>query len=116
MSVPPVPHHAVMTDHDAGFDAAAYRATIRKLRAMSPEHLLTAHYPAMRGGEALDFLDRSLGFTDRVHEATLEALEDGVADLWELTQRVDALLGPYPAFMIELGAGVRSHAGLLGPA
>ena len=27
MSVPPVPHHAAMTDHDAGFDAAAYRAT-----------------------------------------------------------------------------------------
>ena len=25
--MPPVPHHAVMTDHDAGFDAAAYRAT-----------------------------------------------------------------------------------------
>ena len=25
--MPPVPHHAAMTDHDAGFDAAAYRAT-----------------------------------------------------------------------------------------
>ena len=25
--MPPVPHHAAMTDHHAGFDAAAYRAT-----------------------------------------------------------------------------------------
>ncbi len=83
---------------------------------MGPGHLLTAHYPVMRGQEALDFLDRSSEFTDRVHRATLEGLGDGVADLWELTQRVDGRLGPYPAFMIELGAGVRSHAGLLGPA
>ena len=97
------------------FDAEAYRATIRKLRAMSPGYLLTAHYPVMRGVEALDFLDRSLGFTDEVHRATLEGLGEGVTDLWELTERADGRLGPYPAFTIELGAGVRSHAGLLGP-
>ena len=97
------------------FDAEAYRATIRKLRAMNPGYLLTAHYPVMRGGEALDFLDRSLGFTDEVHRATLESLGEGVTDLWELTERVDGRLGPYPAFTIELGAGVRSQAGLLGP-
>jgi glyoxylase-like metal-dependent hydrolase (beta-lactamase superfamily II) len=98
------------------FDAAAYRGTIRALLALRPGYLLTGHYPIMRGEEALDFLDRSLGFTDRVHNATREGLRDGVADLWELTQRVDARLGPYPAFMIELGAGVRTHMGLLGPA
>ena len=98
------------------FDAASYRATIRRLRAMRPGYLLTAHYPVMRGEEAVAFLDRSLGFTDRVHRATLEGLGDGVADLWGLTKRVDERLGPYPAFMIELGAGVRAHAGLLGPA
>ncbi len=97
------------------FDAASYRSTIRKLRSMRPGYLLTAHYPVMRGREALDFLDRSLEFTDRVDRATREGLGDGVTALWELTQRVDGRLGPYPAFMIELGAGVRSHMGLLGP-
>jgi glyoxylase-like metal-dependent hydrolase (beta-lactamase superfamily II) len=98
------------------FDAASYRSTIRKLRSMRPGQLLTAHYPVMREREALDFLDRSLDFTDGVDRATREGLEDGVTALWELTQRVDGRLGPYPAFMIELGAGVRSHMGLLGPA
>ena len=97
------------------FDAAAYRSTIRRLHSMRPGYLLTAHYPVMRGREALDFLDRSLEFTDLVHRATRDGLEDGVTDLWELTQRVDERLGPYPAFMIELGAGVRAHLGILGP-
>ncbi len=98
------------------FDAAAYRSTIRRLRSLRPGYLLSAHYPVMRDREALDFLDRSLGFTDRVDRATREGLEAGVADLWELTRYVDGGLGPYPAFMIELGAGVRAHMGLLGPA
>jgi glyoxylase-like metal-dependent hydrolase (beta-lactamase superfamily II) len=97
------------------FDAASYRHTIRKLRSMRPGYLLTAHYPVMRGREALDFLDRSLEFTDRVNRATWESLQGGLTDLWELTRRVDVRLGPYPAFMIELGAGVRAHMGVLGP-
>ncbi len=83
---------------------------------MRPGHLLTAHYPVMRGREALNFLDRSLEFTDRVERATLEGMRDGVTGLWELTGYVDGRLGPYPAFMIELGAGVRAHMGALGPA
>ncbi len=53
---------------------------------------------------------------DRVHQATREGIEAGVKDLWELTQRVDAQLGPYPTSMVELGAGVRAHMGVLGPA
>jgi hypothetical protein len=32
-----------------------------------------------------------------------------------IISHADAELGPYPAFMIELGAGVRTHLGLLGP-
>jgi glyoxylase-like metal-dependent hydrolase (beta-lactamase superfamily II) len=96
------------------FDAASYRSTIRRLRSMRPGYLLTAHYPVMRGRAATDFLHRSLDLTDRVDRATREGLADGVTALWELTQRVDGRLGPYPAFMIELGAGVRSHMGLLG--
>jgi glyoxylase-like metal-dependent hydrolase (beta-lactamase superfamily II) len=97
------------------FDATAYQNTIRKLHSMHPGHLLTAHYQPMRGKEALDFLDRSLDFTMQVHRVVGEGLENGMTDLWKLTKHADAELGPYPAFMVELGAGVRTHLGLLGP-
>jgi glyoxylase-like metal-dependent hydrolase (beta-lactamase superfamily II) len=97
------------------FDAVAYRGTISTLYSMRPEYLLTAHYPVMRGEEALAFLERSLDFTGRVHRVVGEGLENGTTDLWELTRHADAELGPYPASMVELGAGVRAHMGLLGP-
>ena len=95
------------------FDAAQYRGTIRRLLALRPEHLLTAHYPPMQGHEALDFLERSLDFTERVHRVVSEGLQQGTTDLWELTKRADAQLGPYPESMIELGAGVRAHMAML---
>jgi glyoxylase-like metal-dependent hydrolase (beta-lactamase superfamily II) len=97
------------------FDATGYQNTIRTLRSMRPGHLLTAHYPVMQGDEALDFLDRSLDFTMQVHRVAGEGLRNGTTDLWGLTKYADAELGPYPEFMIELGAGVRAHMGLLGP-
>ena len=95
------------------FDAVRYQNTIRKLQALRPEHLLTAHYPPMQGQMALDFLDLSLEFTERVHEVVREGLEEGTSDLWELTKRADARLGPYPEFMHELAAGVRAHMAVL---
>jgi len=95
------------------FDAPAYQATIRKLQALRPEHLLTAHYPPMRGEEALDFLDRSLQFTHQVHGVVREGLGEGITDLRELTGRVDERLGPYPEFAHELAAGVRAHMAVL---
>jgi hypothetical protein len=82
---------------------------------MRPGHLLTAHYQPMQDEGALDFLDRSLDFTMRVQRVVGEGLENGTIDLWELTKHADAELGPYPASMVELGAGVRTHLGLLGP-
>lgn len=91
------------------FDAKLYRKTLRTLRLMRPEHLLTAHYPPMRGREALDFLDRSLAFTDRVEAVVREGLEKGVTNLRELTELADARLGPYPEMPAEIGAGVRAH-------
>jgi glyoxylase-like metal-dependent hydrolase (beta-lactamase superfamily II) len=94
------------------FDATGYRSTIRRLLALRPEHLLTAHYPPMRGEEALDFLDRSLNFTQQVHRVVREGLSRGTTDLWELTKGADAKLGPYPESMTELGAGVRAHMAL----
>jgi glyoxylase-like metal-dependent hydrolase (beta-lactamase superfamily II) len=98
------------------FDAAAYRSTLRKLHSLRPGYLLTAHYPVMRVQEALDFLERSLEFTMQVHRVVGEGLKNGTTDLWELTKYADAELGPYPEFMTELGAGVRAHLGLVGPA
>jgi glyoxylase-like metal-dependent hydrolase (beta-lactamase superfamily II) len=95
------------------FDAIQYQSTIRKLQTLRPEHLLTAHYPPMQGEEAHDFLDRSLSFTEQVHRVVNEGLRDGTTDLWELTKRADAELGPYPEFMTELGAGVRAHLAIL---
>jgi hypothetical protein len=95
------------------FDTAQYRGTIRKLQTLRPEHLLTAHYPPMQGQEVLDFLDRSLEFTERVGEVVREGLEDRTTDLWELTKRAVAQLGPYPESSHELGAGVRAHLAVL---
>ncbi|MDQ5817089.1 MAG: MBL fold metallo-hydrolase [Actinomycetota bacterium] len=95
------------------FDATQYQSTIRKLQTLRPEHLLTAHYPPMQGEEALDFLSRSLHFTEQVHRVVNEGIRDGTTDLWELTKRADAELGPYPEFMTELGAGVRAHMAVL---
>ncbi|MDQ3863081.1 MAG: MBL fold metallo-hydrolase [Actinomycetota bacterium] len=97
------------------FDATGYQNTIRTLHSMRPGLLLTSHYPPMRSEEALDFLDRSLEFAMRVHRVVGEGLRGGTTDLWEVTKRADAELGPYPEFMTELGAGVRAHMGLLGP-
>ena len=63
----------------------------------------------MQGDEALDFLDRSLQFTQLLHGVVSEGLQSGTTDLWELTRRAVAQLGPYPEFGHELGAGVRAH-------
>jgi glyoxylase-like metal-dependent hydrolase (beta-lactamase superfamily II) len=95
------------------FDVHQYRGTIRKLLALRPEHLLTAHYPPMRGQEALDFLDRSLDFTEQLHRVVDEGLRSGTTDLRGLTKRAVAQLGPYPESGHELGAGVRAHVTVL---
>jgi glyoxylase-like metal-dependent hydrolase (beta-lactamase superfamily II) len=92
------------------YDLDGYRATIRRLRELEPELLLTAHFPVMHAGEARAFLDRSLAFADELEQAVRAELEAGTTDLWELTKRMDERFGPYPEFMTELGAGVRAVA------
>jgi glyoxylase-like metal-dependent hydrolase (beta-lactamase superfamily II) len=94
------------------YDLEAYRATIRRVRALQPDLLLTAHYPVMGRGEAQAFLDRSLRFTDELEAGVREELAQGTTDLWQLTQRLDHRLGPYPEFMVELGASVRACTAL----
>lgn len=94
------------------YDLRGLRETISRLQALSPELLLTAHYPVLERQAAQDWLESGRAFVDDVERVVREAIRAGTTDLWELTQRVDAELGPYPEFMTELGATVREAATL----
>jgi glyoxylase-like metal-dependent hydrolase (beta-lactamase superfamily II) len=96
------------------YDADAYEQTIRRIRRLRPDVLLCAHFDVLEGARALEWLDDSMEFTRSLDRAVREGLASGITDLWELTQRVDKLLGPYPEFMVELGAPVRAHARRIG--
>lgn len=91
------------------YDAEAYRRTIRRIRALEPELLLTAHFAPMGGGEAREFCDRSLAYVDQVEAIVRERRADGLTGLRELTEHVNQRLGPFPEFTTEIAAGVRSH-------
>jgi glyoxylase-like metal-dependent hydrolase (beta-lactamase superfamily II) len=88
------------------YDASAYEATIRRLRELDPELLLTAHYEVMERAAAREFLDRSLEFVGAVRAAVRASR---TTDLRALTEEVDAAVGPFPAFTHELAASVRAH-------
>jgi glyoxylase-like metal-dependent hydrolase (beta-lactamase superfamily II) len=88
------------------YDASAYEATIRRLRALDPELLLTAHYDVMERAAAREFLDRALEFVAAVRAAVRASR---TTDLRALTEEVDAAVGPFPAFTHELAASVRAH-------
>jgi glyoxylase-like metal-dependent hydrolase (beta-lactamase superfamily II) len=90
------------------YDASAYEATIRRLRELDPELLLTAHYEVMERAAAREFLDRSLEFVGAVRAAVRASR---TTDLRALTEEVDAAVGPFPAFTHELAASVRAHLG-----
>jgi glyoxylase-like metal-dependent hydrolase (beta-lactamase superfamily II) len=88
------------------YDTAAYEATIRRLRALDPDLLLTAHYDVMDRAAAREFLDISLDFVRRVRDAVRSAQS---TDLRALAQEVDQVVGPFPSFTHELAASVRAH-------
>jgi glyoxylase-like metal-dependent hydrolase (beta-lactamase superfamily II) len=88
------------------YDARAYEGTIRRLRSLDPDLLLTAHYDVMDRAGARDFLDRSLQFVHAVRDA-VEATP--ATDLRALTEAVGAAVGPFPQFGHELAASVRAH-------
>jgi glyoxylase-like metal-dependent hydrolase (beta-lactamase superfamily II) len=90
------------------YDLQALRDTIDRLEALRPELLLTAHYPVLDRTEALEWLAIGRAFVDDVERVVRDAPPEERADLWALTQRVDAALGPFPQFMTELGATVRA--------
>jgi glyoxylase-like metal-dependent hydrolase (beta-lactamase superfamily II) len=89
------------------YDVAGYRDALRLLLGLEPDLLLTAHFPVLRGADAAAFLRASLQFMDDVEAAVGDARRGSVDGLWEVTRAVDARLGPYPEFTIELAAAVR---------
>jgi hypothetical protein len=95
------------------YDAEAYRQTIHRIRALESELLLTAHYPPMARAEARAFCDCSLGYVDEVERVAREGRAAGETRLRQLTERVDARVGPFPEFATEIAAGVRSHLAAL---
>jgi glyoxylase-like metal-dependent hydrolase (beta-lactamase superfamily II) len=92
------------------YDAAAQQETIRRVRELDPELLLTAHYPVLGRDDARAWLDEALAFTERLETIVREAIGGGTTDLWELTKLANEQLGPYPEWTTELGASVRAHA------
>jgi glyoxylase-like metal-dependent hydrolase (beta-lactamase superfamily II) len=92
------------------YDLTALRETIARLEALRPELLLTAHYAVLERGEALEWLAAGRAFVDDVERVVRDAPDAERGDLWALTRRVDAILGPFPEFMTELGATVREAA------
>ena len=90
------------------YDVRGVRAAIARLRALRPELLLTAHFPMLERADADDWLAASLAWIDELDRVVRSAVAGGTTDLWALTQLADEHLGPYPEFMTELGASVRS--------
>jgi glyoxylase-like metal-dependent hydrolase (beta-lactamase superfamily II) len=91
------------------YTASGYEATVRRLRALDPDLLLTAHWPVMERAASRAFLDSSLDFVERMRAAVAAGVRRDVTALWPLTQAVDEQVGPFPAFTHELAASVRAH-------
>jgi glyoxylase-like metal-dependent hydrolase (beta-lactamase superfamily II) len=83
-------------------DTVAYVDSIRRLRALDAELLLTAHYPVYEGAGVDEFLAGSLVYTERVDRVIAEVLASGEAlTSLELIRRTAADLGPWPAAAAE---------------
>ena len=91
------------------YDAGAYRETIRRVRALEPDLLLTAHFEPMDRVAAGEFCRRSLDYVDAVEAIVRAGHAAGEVRLRELTDQVNGELGPFPEFATEIAAGVRSH-------
>lgn len=83
-------------------DTAAYVDSIRRLRALDAELLLTAHYPVFEGDEVNRFLDASLAYVERI-DRVIEDVLSGGEDLTslDLIHRSAAALGPWPSAAAE---------------
>ncbi|MEO7912433.1 MAG: MBL fold metallo-hydrolase [Roseiflexaceae bacterium] len=78
-------------------DVDSYLATLRRLRELNPEWLLTAHYPIIRAAEVDAFFAESLVFVERVDALILDALRAAGQPLMlsDLVAALDAQLGQF---------------------
>ena len=91
-----------------------YEATVRRLQALAPERLLTAHYAVMEGVEVERFLSESLAFVDRARLAILNAVETSdEVTIVGLLEVLNPVLGPFTSMSNELGGPIRAHLGEL---
>ena len=107
--------HGSPTDPAPLLRRRGYRATIRRIRALEPELLLTAHYDPMDAAAARAFCDGSPGprRPGRGRRARAAGRRRGAPA--RAHRRRGRALGPYPEFTSEIAAGVRSHLAALGP-
>ena len=89
---------------------AEYAATVRRLRALAPARLLTAHFAVMEGDAVDRFLGESLAFVDRMRETLADALREAdEVTLAGLLTTLDPILDPFTSMAVELGGPIRAH-------
>jgi glyoxylase-like metal-dependent hydrolase (beta-lactamase superfamily II) len=87
-----------------------YEATVRRLRQLAPERLLTAHYAVMEGAQVDRFLGESLTFVARARSAIEEAIEGShEVTIAGLLATLNPILGPFTSMANELGGPIRAH-------
>jgi hypothetical protein len=91
-------------------DAGAYESSIKMVKSLRPERLLTAHYDVIERQEVENFLNLSNDFVQRARaavEATVR--EDKEVSLASLLATLAPELGPFTSFPNELAGPLRSH-------
>lgn len=75
-----------------------YLSTTAAIRQLAPNLLLTSHYPTYSGAAAMDFLDETRQFTDRVEATLTQALRRAAepVGLLDVACSVSADLGDWP--------------------
>jgi glyoxylase-like metal-dependent hydrolase (beta-lactamase superfamily II) len=103
-------NHGTVIHPPPYFDAAAYEATVRRLQALRPRRLLTAHYAVLEGAEVDEFLAESAAFVGRAREAVGAALvAEGELTLGGLLERLSPTLGPFSSMANELCGPLLAH-------
>jgi glyoxylase-like metal-dependent hydrolase (beta-lactamase superfamily II) len=93
-------------------DVDSYLATLRRLRELGPEWLLTAHYSIIRGAEVDAFFAESLAFVERVDAVILDAVRAAGRPLTlsDVVATLDARLGPFAVAIQWVGPAL-AHLG-----
>jgi glyoxylase-like metal-dependent hydrolase (beta-lactamase superfamily II) len=84
-------------------DVEPYVESIRALRDLDADLLLTAHYPVYEGEGVTVFLDESAAYTERIDEVLTRILGGAEAPrtTLELVRVAGAELGPWPAAALD---------------